>query len=575
MARPDADPHDETPAVPHEVVREGPSPGVPAGIFQRAFRASFGLAVIVDGEGRIRDLSDAAADLYASRRAALGASLADAPWWDDPDRVRESLRQAHGGLFDRFYTGVTHDGAPRTLLVDVQSVDGPDGEVWLLLEARDVTTLLASEHQLHDAHAQLDRERSQLRAVLDAAPSAIAAVDAEGRVSVVNEAADALGFGELREGESALDDPAWDERWRRALDGKAAWARVYRQLGPDAPFRWFDVAFAPIRLADRVVGAVMVASDVTVRVEADQIQQAVERGAAGAFEIDAAGHVVRASPVFASLLGLPEAATRADVTAPFADPAEVDAALDQALARPGVRLDVHAALEGGRRTVWLRGHSVPTDDGVRLVGVSYDAPADSASRDRWADLVGDAGWGGAEAERVDLDVRAPAPDPARVADRLAALRRMDLAGAEPSETLDALTQLVSRTLGVPISLVSLVDEDRQVFHAQAGLPDPDLRETPLTHSFCQHVANERRPLVVPDARQTARLADNLAIPDLDVVAYLGVPVAAPDGHVIGALCAIDHEPHAWTDDDVRLLSSLAEVVTAEVAAPPPPSPTDD
>ena len=573
----DADPYDEPTTVPHEVVREGPSPGVPAAVFRRVFQASFGLAVIVDGEGRIRDLSDAAADLYASRRAALGASLADAPWWDDPDRVRESLRQARGGLLDRFYTAVTRDGTPRTLLVDVQSVDGPDGEVWFLLEARDVTTLLASEHELHDAHARLERERSQLRAVLDATPNAIAAVDAEGRVTVVNGTADALGFGELHEGESATEDPAWAERWTRALGGATARARVYRQVGPEAPFRWFDLAFTPIRLADRVVGAVMVATDVTVRVEAEQIQRAVERGGAGSFEIDASGRVVRASRVFASLLDLPEVATRADVTAPLADPEAVDAALDRALARPGVRLDAHAVLEDGGRSVWLRGHSVPTDDGVRLVGVAYDTTetSGSASRERWADLVGDAGWGGAPAERVDVGVRAPDPDPAAVAERLAALRRAHLTDAEPSETLDSLTQLVSQALGVPVSLVSLVDEDRQVFRAQAGLPDPDLRETPLSHSFCQHVANERRPLVVPDARQTARLADNLAIRDLDVVAYLGVPVAAPDGHVIGALCAIDHEPHAWTDDDVRLLSSLAEVVTAEVASQPPPSPTDD
>jgi GAF domain-containing protein len=119
-----------------------------------------------------------------------------------------------------------------------------------------------------------------------------------------------------------------------------------------------------------------------------------------------------------------------------------------------------------------------------------------------------------------------------------------------------------------VSLISLVDEDRQFFKSQVGLSGDvaDARQTPLTHSFCQHVANARRPLVVADSRQSALLAGNLAIRDLDVIAYLGVPVAAPDGHVIGALCAIDHEPHDWTDEDVRVLSSLAEVVSAEVAS---------
>ena len=114
-----------------------------------------------------------------------------------------------------------------------------------------------------------------------------------------------------------------------------------------------------------------------------------------------------------------------------------------------------------------------------------------------------------------------------------------------------------------MSLVSLVDEDRQVF---AGRTGTDLTETPLSHSFCQHVANERRPMVVDDARTSPRVSDNQAVEAMDVIAYLGVPVAAPDGHVIGALCAIDHSPHAWTEDELRLLSSLAEAVTAEVAA---------
>jgi len=224
----------------------------------------------------------------------------------------------------------------------------------------------------------------------------------------------------------------------------------------------------------------------------------------------------------------------------------------------------------GGAPVRLRVRGVALDDGVWLTGVAYpEAKLEATGDDRWEDLVAHGGWGGrGVAGLVATGAPAEDPDPAALADRVDALRRTGLLDSAPSEAFDTLTRLVSRALGVPISLVSLVDADRQFFKSQVGLGGEvaEARETPLSHSFCQYVANERRPLVVRDAREAPLVADNGAVTDFDVVAYLGVPVAAPDGHVIGALCAIDTHPHDWTDDDVRLLSSVAEVVTAEVAA---------
>jgi GAF domain-containing protein len=63
------------------------------------------------------------------------------------------------------------------------------------------------------------------------------------------------------------------------------------------------------------------------------------------------------------------------------------------------------------------------------------------------------------------------------------------------------------------------------------------RQTPLSHSFCQHVVESRRPLVVSDAREHPKLRDNVAIRDLGVIAYAGVPLITPTGQVLGTLCA--------------------------------------
>ncbi|MET0425503.1 MAG: SpoIIE family protein phosphatase [Actinoplanes sp.] len=148
----------------------------------------------------------------------------------------------------------------------------------------------------------------------------------------------------------------------------------------------------------------------------------------------------------------------------------------------------------------------------------------------------------------------------RLADRarLESLQRVCV-GAEPDEAFDRFASLVKRLLGVPVALVSLVDEERQFFPGQVGLPEPwDVkRETPLSHSFCQYVVIEGEAKVFPDARIYAQVRDNLAIPDLGVVAYAGMPLTDADGNVLGSLCAIDDQPRVWTDAELTTLSDLA------------------
>ena len=149
--------------------------------------------------------------------------------------------------------------------------------------------------------------------------------------------------------------------------------------------------------------------------------------------------------------------------------------------------------------------------------------------------------------------------------RLRALLEVGLDGSgDPA--FDRFARMVQRQLAVPVALVSLVDEHRQYFPGQHGLPSPwDLqRQTPLSHSFCKFVTASAQPLVVPDARLDPRVRDNLAVPDLSVVAYLGAPLSDSEDNVLGALCAIDHSPRAWTDDDLVALVDLAAACSSEL-----------
>lgn len=139
-------------------------------------------------------------------------------------------------------------------------------------------------------------------------------------------------------------------------------------------------------------------------------------------------------------------------------------------------------------------------------------------------------------------------------------------GAITDVAFDRIAGLVRTVIGVPVGLVSLVDQRGQVFPGAAGLPAPwdKTRSTPLTHSFCQYVVRTARPLIVRDARADPVLRDNLAVLDIGVIAYAGIPLLDLDGTVVGSLCAIDTEPRDWTAAEIGLLTDLAATCQAEL-----------
>ncbi len=151
-------------------------------------------------------------------------------------------------------------------------------------------------------------------------------------------------------------------------------------------------------------------------------------------------------------------------------------------------------------------------------------------------------------------------------DRLAALDATALLDTPPAEAFDRLTRLVTRILNVPVALVTLVDRDRQFFKSCIGLPEPWMsgRETPLSHSFCQYTVMTREPLIITDARLHPELRDNLAIRDLGVIAYAGIPLMSSTGEVLGSFCAIDTKPREWADEDIRTLTDLAAAASSEI-----------
>ena len=132
----------------------------------------------------------------------------------------------------------------------------------------------------------------------------------------------------------------------------------------------------------------------------------------------------------------------------------------------------------------------------------------------------------------------------------------------PEAEFDELTQSVARQLNMPIALVSLVDRDRQWFKSRHGL---EACETGRDVSFCGHVVADGKPLVVKDAFQDPRFADNpLVVGDPKVRFYAGFPLRTSAGHVLGTLCVIDHEPRTLTDEDLRFAESMAQLASKSI-----------
>lgn len=151
-------------------------------------------------------------------------------------------------------------------------------------------------------------------------------------------------------------------------------------------------------------------------------------------------------------------------------------------------------------------------------------------------------------------------------ERLNVLQSLALLDSPVEEAFDRLTKLASKITGSPISLVTLVDADRQFFKSLIGVAEPVAtgRETPLSHSFCQHTMANGEPLVIQDAREHPVLKDNPAVPDFGVIGYLGMPLTTTDGVGLGSFCVIDHKPREWSDQEIEIIKELALSVMTEI-----------
>jgi hypothetical protein len=154
--------------------------------------------------------------------------------------------------------------------------------------------------------------------------------------------------------------------------------------------------------------------------------------------------------------------------------------------------------------------------------------------------------------------------------RLRALHRVAEPGDGQDPALQRIAALARDMLDAPYAAVTLVDQDRQRYRAQAGW---DLPEVDRGESFCQYTILQGEAMIVPDARQDPRF-DGIAFVTADpgIRFYAGFPIESPDGYRIGALCVYDTAPRAARPSDARSLRDLAKLAQRELAREYPPAP---
>ncbi|MFK4135716.1 EAL domain-containing protein [Pseudomonas luteola] len=147
-------------------------------------------------------------------------------------------------------------------------------------------------------------------------------------------------------------------------------------------------------------------------------------------------------------------------------------------------------------------------------------------------------------------------------ERVARLHALGLLNTEPEPFFDRITELAAQTLEVPIALVTLVDSHRQWFKSRVGLC---LTETPREQAFCAHTIRQHKLMIVADASNDPRFADNpLVSGEPNIRFYAGAPLITLDGHAIGTLCIIDTHPRQLTESQTKTLQGLADMVMYEI-----------
>lgn len=142
--------------------------------------------------------------------------------------------------------------------------------------------------------------------------------------------------------------------------------------------------------------------------------------------------------------------------------------------------------------------------------------------------------------------------------RQKAVEKYNILDTLPEESFDTITSLISYICDTPISLITLLDHDRNFLKSHQGLP---FNESPRAISFCGHAINSDDDIThIDDTRLDERFHDNPLVVDYGAVFYAGVPLVDPRGFKLGTLCVYDVKPRKLTAEQINAIKGMSKQV---------------
>jgi GAF domain-containing protein len=156
-----------------------------------------------------------------------------------------------------------------------------------------------------------------------------------------------------------------------------------------------------------------------------------------------------------------------------------------------------------------------------------------------------------------------APIPVDEQERLEAVHRLAILDTEPEERFDVLTKEAVERLRVPMSMVSILDADREWFKSCVGFAK---KEGDRDVSFCGHALLAKYLFVVEDTLKDSRFADNpMVVGSPYIRFYAGMALLDhKTGKAIGVFCVKDTEPRTFSAEDTAILMDLADRAEKEL-----------
>lgn len=139
--------------------------------------------------------------------------------------------------------------------------------------------------------------------------------------------------------------------------------------------------------------------------------------------------------------------------------------------------------------------------------------------------------------------------------RISDLYELDILDTPAEQDYDDLVELASMICGCPMSLISLIDNDRQWFKSKKGVDDS---QTSRDISFCSHAIKQEDVFIVENTLNDDRFKNNPFVTgEVQVRFYAGAPIYSPQGHKMGTLCVIDRRPKTLLPRHIDALKKLS------------------